>query len=105
MYLKRDVKKFQEGGAVDPAMAGGAPAPETDAAAAGAQGGAPAGPSPEQVMQIAQEAVSQMGPEIAMAVAQAIMEIVQGGGAPAGPAPAGPEPQFQRRGGKMVRVR
>ena len=37
MYLKRDVKKLQEGGAVDPAMAGGAPAPETDAAAAGGQ--------------------------------------------------------------------
>lgn len=83
------VKKFQEGGAMapDPGMA-----PE---------GGAPAGgPGPEeQLMQMAQEIIQQLGPEAAAMLAQAIMEMLQGAAAPA------EAPVYARKGGKLVRVK
>ena len=103
----RNVQKFQEGGAMppeDPAMQGGAPAPE------GAPAGAPAeGGEADPLMQIAQAAMQALQSQdcnIAMQVCEAFVQLVQqaqGGGAPqeAAPAPEG-EPVY-RRGGTLVR--
>lgn len=84
MYLnktsfKMKVKKFQQGGAPAPA---GQPGPE------------------EQLMAMAQELISQLGPEAAAMLAQAILEMLQGGGAGAPEAPV-----YAKRGGKLVRVK
>lgn len=77
--MKVKIEKFQEGGA--------APA-------------APAGPGPEeQIMQMAQQIVQQLGPEGAAMLAQAIMEMLQA----AAPAPAA-APTYAKQGGKLVRV-
>lgn len=88
----RFVKKLQQGGpmgdpAMDPAMAGGAPAP--------AQGGQ------DQMMvqleQMAMEIIQSVGPEAAAMLAEMIMAMLQqGGGAPA------EQPVFSK-GGKMRR--
>lgn len=78
------VKKFQEGGA----------------APANAQGGAPAGgPGPEeQIMQMAQQIVQQLGPEAAAMLAQAIMAMLQ-------EAQGGQEaPVYAKKGGKLVPI-
>jgi hypothetical protein len=86
--LKRNTKvgRFQEGGAM--------PAPEA-APAEAPQGGDPM----EQVYQMAAEIVQQLGPDAAAMLAQAIMEMLQGGaGAPA--APQG-EPVY-KKGGKLI---
>lgn len=98
------VKFLQEGGpmpAEDPAMAGGA-APAEPGAAPG--GEAPQGGEEEammqQLMQMAQEIVQQMGPEAAMMLAQAIMEIAQGGGE--APMPAPEEQPVYKIGGILV---
>lgn len=75
------VKKFQEGGA----------APQ--------QQGQAAGPGPEeQIMQMAQQIVQQLGPEAAAMLAQAIMEMLQG-------AQAQEQPAYARQGGKLVRIK
>ena len=87
------IKKFQAGGPmpaetapVDPAMAGGAPAPE--------QGGQDQ--MMAQLEQMAMEIIQGVGPEGAMMLAEMIMAMLQqGGGAPQ-------QPVF-RRGGKLVR--
>lgn len=83
------VKKFQEGGQMAP-EAGGAPA------------GAPAGGAnpEEQLMQMAQQIVQQLGPEAAAMLAQAIMAMLQGGGGEE----QAPAPAYARKGGKLVRV-
>lgn len=83
-YLMK-VKFLQEGGA--------APAP---APAPGAE--AQAGPE-EQISAMAQQVVEQMGPEAAIMLAQAILDMAQGGGAPAQEAPV-----YARKGGKLVLV-
>lgn len=70
------VKKFQEGGAATQQQAG----PE------------------EQVMAMAQQIIEQMGPEGAAMLAETIMQMLQGGGAPGGEAPV-----YARKGGKLVR--
>lgn len=89
------VKKFQQGGEM-----GGQPSPEQMAEEQqAAQGGAPAegGNPEEQLMAVAQDIISQMGPEMAAMLAQIIMEMLQGGGEPQ------PQPTFQRKGGVLKR--
>ena len=85
--LKKNTKigRFQEGGAM--------PAPAEAAPAEASQGGDPM----EQVYQMAAEIVQQLGPDAAAMLAQAIMEMLQGGGAPA---PQG-EPVY-KKGGKLI---
>jgi len=98
------LKYLQEGGAMpmegDP-NAAPAPAPE----------GAPAAGGQEemlaQLQQVAMDIVQQMGPEAAMALAQMIVEIVQGGGQPQEAAMPAPEeqPTYQRKGGRLFRIK
>ena len=71
MKIVKNVRYMQEGGQV-----AAAPAPE----AAPAQQGAG---MEEQIAQMAQEIVGQLGPEGAAMLAQMIMEMIQGGQAPA----------------------
>lgn len=105
--MKVNIRKFQEGGPMgpeDPAMAG-APA---EAGMAPEEQGAPMEQGGQEEMmqqlyQMAQEVVQQMGPDAAMALAQAIVEIVQGGGEEQMPAPE--EQPVYRMGGKLVRGR
>ena len=79
------IKRFQEGGQ----------------APAAPQGGEQQGPGPEeQIMQMAQQIVQQLGPEAAAMLAQVIMEMLQGAG---GEAPQG-EPVYAKQGGKLVLV-
>lgn len=85
------VKFLQQGGA----------APE--AAPGGAQQGGP-GPE-EQIMQMAQQIVQQLGPEAAAMLAQVIMQMLQGGqGGEGGAEQAAPAPAYQKKGGKLVKV-
>ena len=89
------VKKFQQGGEM-----GGQPLPEQMAAEQQtAQGGetVEGGNPEEQLMAVAQDIISQMGPEMAAMLAQIIMEMLQGGGQPQ------PQPTFQRKGGTLKR--
>lgn len=81
------IKRFQEGGEMAPAPQGGEQ---------GGQGG-----PEEQIMQMAQQIVQQLGPEAAAMLAQVIMEMLQGGGGEAAPAEA---PVYARKGGKLVKV-
>ena len=88
----RFVKKFQQGGpmgdpAMDPAMAGAAPAPE--------QGGQDQ--MMAQLEQMAMEIIQSVGPEAAAMLAEMIMGMLQQGGAP-----AEGQPVFAK-GGKMKR--
>ena len=75
------VKKFQEGGV--------APAPE-----AGVQQGGPE----EQLMQMAQQILQQLGPDAAGMLAQIILEMLQSASAQT----PQEQPQFARKGGKLV---
>lgn len=61
------------------------------------------GPSPEeQLAQMAQQIIEQLGPEAAAMLVQIIMEMLQGGGGGGGEqAPQG-EPVYARKGGKLV---
>jgi len=80
------LKSFQQGGAV--------PAPE----------GAPAQPqagAEEQLAQMAQQIVQQLGPEAAAMLAQMIVQMLEG--AAQQPAPEG-QPTYQRKGGKLVKI-
>lgn len=83
------IKRFQEGGAAPAA----APAPN--------QGG-----NEEQMMQqlaqMAQEIISQLGPDAAAMLAQIIMEMLQGASQEMGGAPQ--EQQFMRKGGKIEKA-
>jgi hypothetical protein len=99
--MKVNVRKFQAGGPMPeeqgapmPAEAGAAPAPE--------QGGAgQEAAMMEQLYQMAAEIIQQMGPEGAAMLAQAIMEMLQGGGGEA-PMPAPEEQPVYRKGGVLV---
>ena len=84
------VIKFQEGGQAP------APAP----AQGGAQGQQGGGPE-EQIAQMAQQIVQQLGPEAAAFLAQTIMQMLQGAGGGGEQAPA---PAYAKQGGKLVRV-
>ena len=91
-------RKFQEGGAAPSgdqsqgqAPAQGAP----DQTQAPAQG---QGSPEEQIAQMAQEIISQMGPEAAAMLAQTIMQMIQS------VAQQG-QPTYQRKGGRLVKVR
>ena len=76
---------------------GGASAPEQ---------GQPQGGGPEeQLAQMAQEIIQQMGPEAAAMLAQMIMQMLQGAQGEQGGAPeAQGQPTYQRKGGKLVFV-
>lgn len=88
------IKKFQEGGQ--------APAAEQTQAAQ-------AVPSQEeeqmmqQLAQMAQEIIKQIGPEAAAALAQMIIEMIQSAPAPVNAPPQ--EQQFMRCGGKIKKVK
>ena len=75
------VKKLQQGGMVDPGM--------QDPSGAGV------GPE-EQIVAMAGEIINQLGPEAAMLLAEAIVQMVQGGAAPQ------EAPAFVKKGGKLV---
>lgn len=75
------VKKFQMGGQV---------APEAEQA--------PAGGGEEQILAMSEQIISQLGPEAAAMLADAIMAMLQGGGAPQ------EAPVYARQGGKLVKV-
>lgn len=87
---------MQEGGAM-------APAPEEQMAPQGAPQEAPQGE--DQMMQqlagIAESIIQQLGPEAAGAVAELILQMLQGGQQM--PAPE-EQPAFQRRGGRLQRI-
>ena len=70
------VKKLQQGGEAAPQ-------------AAPQQGGSPE----QQIMQMAQEIIGQLGPEAALMLAEAITQMAQQAQTP---------PTYQRKGGKLV---
>jgi hypothetical protein len=83
------VKKFQEGGAAPAPVEQGAP---QEAQMEGGQ------PSPEQqIAELAQQIIQQMGPEAAAMLAQIIMQMLQGGAQEQ-------QPVFARRGGSINRI-
>lgn len=79
------IKRYQEGGAA-PAAPAQAP-----------QGGEEQ--MMQQLAQMAQEIIQQLGPDVAAMLAQVIMEMLQGAPQEVGAAPE--EQQFMRRGGKI----
>lgn len=93
----------------------GGPMPEEgvvpeEAGMAPEQGGAPV---PEQggqdqmmaqVQEMAMQIIQQLGPDAAAMLAQAIMEILQGGGQEQLPPPE-QQPVYQRLGGRIQRIR
>lgn len=92
-------KKFQQGGPIDPAMDPGMDPNAQPGMEPGMEPGMDQGGSPEeQLVMMAQEIISQIGPEGAAMLAEAIMGMLQGGGAPQ------EAPAFARRGGKLVRI-
>lgn len=82
------VKYMQEGGAA-PVAPAPAPAP---------QGGEEQ--MMQQLAQVAQQLIQELGPDAAAMLAQIIMEMLQGGAEPMG-APVEGEQQFMRCGGKV----
>lgn len=79
------IKKFQEGGAAPAAPA------------------APQQPGPEeQLAQMAQEIIGQLGPEASALLAQMIMKLLEG--AASRPAQQPAQPTYQRKGGKLLKV-
>lgn len=81
------VKKFQEGGA--------APAPQEGMEPQGGGAG-----MEEQLAQMAQQVIQEMGPEAAAMLAEMIMQMLQGAAAEQQGQPA-----YQRKGGKLVMIR
>lgn len=79
-----EVKKLQEGGQVAPA----APAQGEDQAM-------------QQIAQLAQQLIQELGPDAAAMLAQVIMEMLQGAPQEVGAAPQ--EQQFMRKGGKLCK--
>lgn len=106
--LEKEVKKFQEGGAM-PAE-GGAPASESAPAGAPEGGAAPTGPEGgadpmQQILQAAMQAVQTNDGQLALQVCAALVQLAQGGaGAPAGaPAEGAPEGEpVYRKGGRLA---
>ena len=88
------VLKFQQGGA----------APE--GAALEAQGGAPAQAGPEeQLAQMAQQIIQQLGPDAAAMLAQMLVQMLQGQqGQEGGGGEQPQQPTYQRKGGKLVMI-
>lgn len=84
------IKKFQQGG---PAPEAGAPA-EAQGAEQAPQGGG----VEEQIAQMAQQIIQQLGPDAAAMLAQMIMQMLEG-------AAQQGQPTYQRKGGKLVMVR
>lgn len=83
------IKKFQDGGQMAPEQA--------------PQGGAPAqgGGAEEQIAQMAQQIIQQVGPEGAAMLAEMIMQMLQGAAQEQAPQGA---PVMQRRGGRLTLV-
>lgn len=108
------LKFLQEGGPMEPTAQGGAPAGSEGMPQEGEmkqpQEGQPGGGQidPAMIDQLAEALIQKLGPDVAMMVADAIMQKVQGGGAagPQGMAPqeAPQEPVYARRGGKIFRI-
>lgn len=88
----KNVKKFQMGG---PAPEAEAPVEQEGSAPEETEGADPM----TQILQVAAQAVQTQNCEAAMAVCQALVQIAQGGAAPA------EEPTFARNGGRLSRVR
>ena len=84
------VKFLQQGGAV------------TASEATPTQGAAQQGGAEEQIAQMAQQIIQQLGPEASAMLAQVIMQILQG--AQGGEPEAQGQPTYQRKGGKLVFV-
>ena len=78
------IKKFQEGGQVE-------------------QGQPQGGGAEEQIAQMAQQIIEQVGPEGAAMLAQMIMQLLQGAAQQGGGEPQG-QPVMQRRGGRLTLV-
>lgn len=97
-------RKFQMGGEMpeqqmDPAM-------EQEMAQGGGEQGMEGSPE-EQLMMMAEEIINQLGPEAAMMLAEAIAQMLQGGGGgePGMEQPMPEEqPMYQRKGGRLVRL-
>lgn len=102
------VKLFQDGGAMgqDPNMAPKAtpaPAPEEQMPQEG--GALQGGQDPQQIaMQLTEQIIQQFGPEFALMLADMLQQAVQGGGGAPAQAPQA-QPAFQRRGGRLIRIR
>ena len=94
--FNRNARRYQAGGPMEGAPAEEAPAEAPEGAPAPDQGGQ----DPlMQILQVAAQAVQTQNCEAAMAVCQALLQVAQGGGAPA------EEPTFARKGTKLTRVR
>ena len=83
------VKKFQEGGA--------APAPAEQGAPQDAQMAQEQANPEQQIMDLAQQIIQQMGPEAAAMLAQVIMQMLQGGAQEQ-------QPVFARNGATIRRI-
>lgn len=96
------VKKFQAGGAApDQSQSSGTAQDQSQQGGASQQQGG-GQVSQDQIMQMAQAIISQIGPEAADALAQALEQMIQSNGGGGGAAQQAPS--FQRKGGKLVRV-
>ena len=99
--LEKEVKKFQEGGAMP---AEGA-APAEGAPAESAPAGSEAGRDPmQQILQAAAQAVQNNDGQLALQVCAALVQLAQGGaGAPGGAPEGAPEGEpVYRKGGRLA---
>lgn len=95
--LEKEVKKFQEGGAM-PAEGAAPVAPEGSATPASTEGGAD---PMQQILQAAMQAVQTNDGQLALQVCAALVQLAQGGaGAQGAPAEQG-EPVY-RKGGRLA---
>jgi len=85
-------RKFQEGGQMDPSQQA---AEQGQPEQGGAQGAAPE----EQIAQMAQQIIQQLGPEATTMLVQMLTEMLQGGGQEVAPQ----EAPVYKRGGNIVR--
>lgn len=88
MKVTNRIGKFQQGGV----------APEAVAQPGAEQSQEQGGGAEEQIMQMAQQIIEQVGPEGAAMLAQTIMQMLQGAQEQA---PQG-QPQYARKGGKLT---
>lgn len=108
------IRKFQMGGGMppmeDPAVAGaeagavaGAEAGAMEQGAPPAEAGAEGGDPVMQLVEMAMQALQAQDPNMAMAVCEGLVGLVQGGGPGGAPAPGGApeEPVMMRKGGKV----
>ena len=90
------VKKFQVGGEMPAAPASAEQAPQG--------GGATTGGNPEeQLAQMAMQIVEQLGPQMAAALAEMIMQVLQQSAGGQQAAPQG-EPVYAKKGGKLTLI-